>query len=826
MDWKNLLRLWTYASEPDPYSRRAKSKEIEGAGLTVPDVVPDIRQDGSFWGGSRKTVLRLRDTSDFIDLSTTTNRQSRYKEYERLRNTAEVEAAMTVYANETCVSGDTKVATPFGYWSIKELAETKPADERFLVYCFDFGKRDISLGWAWNPRLTGKKKTLNIILNDGTSLVCTHDHRILLRDGSWSEAQNLKKGFDLMPFYRISPNLTDRNSNKQFARIFTLDSGFKSERSVLDEFRIGKTPDSSMFNTVLRCIAAGLRTKDIARYVKKRWGTIDEMLQNHGLSYKQLRAFHERFPDRKKVLSISEGEEIDVYDLSVHEHKNFCTDSAIVHNCQKSENGHVFNIECSNSDVKEELNFLFFHPNMLNMDDQLFSLAKNLYIFGDQFLELVIDPDEPKAGVIKIQNLPPESIYRIETVKGRLIEFQQSAQGPDYEALSKVDILQATDLDLIQSNAIRFAPNQIVHMRIGDDRRTFYPYGVSLIEPARGPAHLLRLMEDASVVYRLTRSTQKLVFYIDVGTLPPFKAEMAMERVKSLLRKQKTFSSRGASAAGASPVEERFQPVSMEDDMFIPTRPNTNTRVEPLAAGSDFSALDDVKFFRDKLMIALNMPKNYFAQEDLNVTKVNVSSTSALVSNHVSRLQMNIARGLTQIAVRHLELKGYPPETYDDIKISLTDPYPVRKASLNDVTDAMFNRAVSILGSQLMSLYDIYIEILGFSETKAKELVARVQAQKLLDLRLQMMAQNPELMGVAAKPQQTEMGIDSSGPIPELPEETQEEPKEETQEENKPMLLPEPEFDDIKRFDLGIDDGSSGIDNEEFDVGEIGDEPI
>ncbi|MFX5809072.1 portal protein, partial [Acinetobacter baumannii] len=60
-----------------------------------------------------------------------------------------------------------------------------------------------------------------------------------------------------------------------------------------------------------------------------------------------------------------------------------------------------------------------------------------------------------------------------------------------------------------QTTAVRFTPEQIVHMRIGDDRKTFYPYGVSLVEAARGPAHQLRLMEDAMVVYRLTRAPER-----------------------------------------------------------------------------------------------------------------------------------------------------------------------------------------------------------------------------------------------------------------------------------------------------------------------------
>jgi len=51
LNFGDLLRLWTYASSSDPLARENLGRNIEGAGVTQPDVIPDIRQDGSFWGG-------------------------------------------------------------------------------------------------------------------------------------------------------------------------------------------------------------------------------------------------------------------------------------------------------------------------------------------------------------------------------------------------------------------------------------------------------------------------------------------------------------------------------------------------------------------------------------------------------------------------------------------------------------------------------------------------------------------------------------------------------------------------------------------------------
>ena len=110
--------------------------------------------------------MPIRDTNEFVDLSTVTNRMHRYKEYERLRNMAEIESAMEVFADEACLAGETKIATPsYGYQTIEWLAENLP-EERFLVYCWDFDKEDFALGWAYAPRKTKRAKTVRIVFED------------------------------------------------------------------------------------------------------------------------------------------------------------------------------------------------------------------------------------------------------------------------------------------------------------------------------------------------------------------------------------------------------------------------------------------------------------------------------------------------------------------------------------------------------------------------------------------------------------------------------------------------------------------------------------
>jgi hypothetical protein len=85
--------------------------------------------------------------------------------------------------------------------------------------------------------------------------------------------------------------------------------------------------------------------------------------------------------------------------------------------------------------LKRMPNFFLLHRKMLNLNRNGWTWFKNLCIAGDWFVEIVVNPDNPKEGVYRAVPLPPETMYRIETVKGKLIEFQQSKEGPDYQAL-------------------------------------------------------------------------------------------------------------------------------------------------------------------------------------------------------------------------------------------------------------------------------------------------------------------------------------------------------------------------------------------------------
>ena len=849
MAWWDGFKLALYAFRPDPLSSLKDTEDVPGQGVTQPDVIDMMKAGFDGMGGAGRGFVRLHESNDFVDMTSVQNRQARYKEYERLRNVAEIETAMTIFADESCIAGNTKITTPFGAPTIKWLAENK-TNERFLVYSFDADKGDYTLAWAFNPRKTGTKPVCKVYLDNGSHFICTTDHRVLKRDGKWTRAGELVFGDELMAFYRIPANtdLTEMKT-KQFPRIFTYNDGWIHERAFVDKWKTGKLePRIETALWAMRLLAEGLASRQISKIIHKDWQTIHGYITKLGFATKEVKWLGHK-EDRRRVVGIQPYGEMDVYDLSVEDHHCFCSDSVVFHNCQVGEKDHVLTIECDDKDIKEEAEWFFY--TQLEVDEKLWNWAKNLFIYGDWFGELVFNPDNPKDGVLKVQALPPDSMFRIETTKGRLVEFQQSKEGPDYHALEKVAVEKASDEELSQSTALRFTPDQICHIKIGDDRKTFYPYGVALIEPARGPAHQLRMMEDAMLVYRLTRAPERRVFYIDVGTIAPFRAEAFMERMKDQFKKKKTTGRTGL--PGASAVEERWHAPSADEDYWIPVRSGSQTKIETLPGAQNLGEIDDALYFRKKLLVALNIPEAYLIPSETSQiqTRMTLSAQDARFARLVERLQQHIERGLMDILKRHLTLMGFPKKNFEDIKVKITPPSDWRELSRSEVVTNRINNASTYKSGQLLSDYDIYVDILKLTPDEAKEKLSRMKVQKLEDMKLQILAQNPALLGVGI-PGEGDQEVGSEvggggeqeinpddhqgtpdqqpGPPPEggppgpPPEGGPPGPPPENgnnQEQGQTLQLPEPTEEDIKKYDLGIEDYKQESDEEDVDYSEL-----
>jgi hypothetical protein len=105
------------------------------------------------------------------------------------------------------------------------------------------------------------------------------------------------------------------------------------------------------------------------------------------------------------------------------------------------------------------------------------SLVDTVALFGDEFREVLSHEGVPMLH----QQLPSDTMFRIETIKGKLLEFQQSVDGPDYMIL-RIPVEDVTK-SVMASSVVRFHPDEVIHIRPKVGK--YYPYGTSAIDTGR-----------------------------------------------------------------------------------------------------------------------------------------------------------------------------------------------------------------------------------------------------------------------------------------------------------------------------------------------------
>ena len=136
---------------------------------------------------------------------------------------------------EYCIAGDTKIATPDGFITIKELAD-KGKDYEFITYSYDHNLKKVVPSKGRNAHYTRDEMTYKVIFDDGSFIITTWEHQLMKRDWSFERVMNLKEGDSMMPFYRKS-----FYNNEKYNWVYTCNSdeghhGWVSEHNLIAEW--------------------------------------------------------------------------------------------------------------------------------------------------------------------------------------------------------------------------------------------------------------------------------------------------------------------------------------------------------------------------------------------------------------------------------------------------------------------------------------------------------------------------------------------------------------------------------------------------------------
>jgi hypothetical protein len=323
----------------------------------------------------------------------------------------------------------------------------------------------------------------------------------------------------------------------------------------------------------------------------------------------------------------------------------------------------MLNIKCPNEEIKAVLAILY--ENILNVQYNLFGWSRTMCKYGDFFLYLDIDD---KYGVQSVIALPSSEIERLEggdATNPNYIQYQWNSAGMTFENW------------------------QIAHFRIlGNDK--YAPYGTSILEPARRIWRQLTLMEDAMMAYRVVRSSERRVFKIDVGAVPPQDVEGYMQKIVSQLKRNSVVDSE------TGRVDLRYNPMSIEEDYFIPIRAGSATDIQTLAGAQNITAIDDVKYLRDKLFSALKIPQSYLTMgEGATEDKTTLAQKDIRFARTIQRLQRVVISELEKVGIIHLYTLGFRGDDLLSFSLSLNNPSKIAELQEIEHWKAKFDIAGS-----------------------------------------------------------------------------------------------------------------------------------
>ena len=150
--------------------------------------------------------------------------------------------------------------------------------------------------------------------------------------------------------------------------------------------------------------------------------------------------------------------------------------------------------------VVKEVEKLF---ETIKLERYIWDIIRNVVKYGDNFMEMILDMNNPKAGIQRVKILNPMYILRKENEYGYLTDFlQEIPKKNDWEAFGGQGAAYGG------AEYITLAKEQIVHFRLHTSDPTFYPYGKSIAALAVRIFRSLKLMEDAMLIYRLQRAPE------------------------------------------------------------------------------------------------------------------------------------------------------------------------------------------------------------------------------------------------------------------------------------------------------------------------------
>jgi len=377
----------------------------------------------------------------------------------------------------------------------------------------------------------------------------------------------------------------------------------------------------------------------------------------------------------------------------------------------RNEMGEVLQIRSNDEDIQQILYNLFY--DVLNIEFNLWSWIRQMCKYGDFFLKLEI---AEKYGVY---NVIPFTAYHIDRQENydkehpNAVRFKYSPEGIYGGSSGYYPTPNMTTQK--DANFIYFENYEMAHFRLMTDVN-YLPYGRSYLEPARRIYKQYALMEDAMLIHRISRSPDRRIFYINVGSIPSNEVENFMQKTITTMKRTPLQDKQ----TGEYNLKYNMQ--NLMEDFYIPIRGNDQTTRIDTTPGLTYDGIQDVTYLRDKLFAALKVPKAFMGYDENLQGKATLAAEDIRFARTIDRLQRIVLSELYKIALVHLYTQGYTAENLTNFELNLTTPSIIYDQERVALMKEKMDLAAQMMESKLISSDWIYENIFHFSQDQYEEM--------------------------------------------------------------------------------------------------------
>ena len=302
--------------------------------------------------------------------------------------------------------------------------------------------------------------------------------------------------------------------------------------------------------------------------------------------------------------------------------------------------------------------------SLLKFQTKSYNIFRDWYVDGRLYYHVMIDIKNPRAGIKELRHIDPRKIKKVRAEKQDRQNPNQITQTVLNKKYDEFFIYQPTGIGT-NTEGIKIAPDSIAYCHSGVlDNRNYMV--LSYIHKAIKPLNQLRMLEDATVIYRLARAPERRIFYIDVGNLPKGKAEQYLRDMMAKHKNKLVYD------AEPGQIRDDRKFLTMLEDYWLPRREGgRGTEITTLPGGQNLGELDDVLYFRKKLYESLNVPVSRLETENqFQLGRASEITRDELkFSKFISRLRMKFSELFYIILEKQLLLKGtMTKQEWNDIK--------------------------------------------------------------------------------------------------------------------------------------------------------------